>query len=156
MKPKTVESIPTTSNVHELPVVRPPARVEETTPRLALSPVETASVTQLLAGGEEALLDHVRARAGAFVSADGDGVRLRSLARAAALAEVQMGQMSALLSAALSQRDEPGAKLLDKLLTSATKRFTMLMDELRAERQGGRRSVLVVGAAQHVHVGAGE
>lgn len=113
-------------------------------------------MTQLLVDGEEAMLDHVRARAGAFASAEGDGVRLRSLARSAALAEVQMGQLSALLSATLAQRDELGAKLLDKLLTSATKRFTLLMDELRAERQGGRRSVLVVGAAQHVHVGAGE
>jgi hypothetical protein len=60
------------------------------------------------------------------------------------------------VTATLAQRDELGANLLDKLLTSASKRFTLLMDELRAESQGGRRSVLVVGAAQHVHVEAGE
>jgi hypothetical protein len=155
MKPKTVESIPIPSNVRELPT-RQNACAEAPVPRLALSPIEAFSVTQLLANGEEAVLEHVRARAGAFASADGDGVRLRSLARATAIAEAQMAQLSALLSATLGQRDETTAKLLDKFLTSTTRRFTMLMDELRAERQGGRRSVLVVGAAQHVHVGAGE
>jgi len=116
-------------------------------PSLALNPVERMAVSELLTGDARSLVAHVAQRATALASDDGPLVLRRSLARAVAVAEAQMHELSALLAAAVAKRDESGAKLLERQVNSATQRFRLLADQLLATFQGGRRSVLVVGQA---------
>lgn len=113
--------------------------------RLGLTATERRSVEEMVSGGSGATGDFVALRATAL-SVDNDGqVRRRSLSKAAAVQEALMAQLSALLAAAVIRRDAEAAKLLDRALSGSTKRFTLLIDELRAEISGGRRAVVQVG-----------
>ena len=63
-----------------------------------------------------------------------------------------MQEVAALLVTAIATRDDRAAKLLNRILTSATHRFRALVDELRLEEQGGRPTILMVGHASSVSV----
>jgi len=121
-------------------------------PRLALSRAEQVAVTRLVADDDATITQHVSERATALAS-DG-ATRRRSLAKATAVAEAQLAQMTALLADALARRDENAVVLLDRALRGTTKRFCLLVEALRADVNGGRRSVVVVGQADTVHVDA--
>ncbi len=108
---------------------------------MALSAAEKSSVVQLVRGGEEAVVEHVRQRATALSSGDG-GVRRRSLARAAAVQEALVQELSALLGSAIARRD-PAVGMLDRALTSATARYRSLLDQLRSESAPGRRGMVM-------------
>lgn len=149
------EIIEAVSNVTPLPV-RSHAPVEQPLQGLAFSELERAAMTGLVNGGEAQVLEHAKARAAAFTGADGAKVRMRSLARAVAVAETQMNELNALLLKVLMNRDFTAAKAVSACARDATRRFVTLMDELRVESQGGRRAVLVVGAAQVNVTAAGE
>ena len=121
--------------------------------RVGLSKVERKTVEALISGSTGATGDFVAQRATAF-SVDDDGqVRRRSLSKAAAVQEALMAQLSALLAAAVGRGDADAVKLLDRALSGSTKRFTLLIDELRAEVSGGRRAVVQVGVvANNVNI----
>jgi hypothetical protein len=147
------EIIEAVSNVKAFPV-KQRAPADEPVEGLAFTEFERRAVTGLVNGGEARVLEHAKARAAAFTRPDGAQVRIRSLARAVAVAETQMNEFNALLVKVLMNRDFAAAKLVNVCARDATRRFVTLMDELRVESQGGRRAVLVVGAAAQVNVTA--
>jgi hypothetical protein len=67
------------------------------------------------------------------------------VSKAAAVQEALASQLSALLATAVARRDADAVKLLDRALSGSTKRFALLLEELRAEVSGGRRAVVQVG-----------
>lgn len=150
-----MEIIEAVTNVTPFPV-KSHAPVEQPVQRLAFTELERAAMTGVVNGGEAQVLEHAKVRAAAFTSADGAQVRLRSLARAVTVAETQMNEFNALLLKVLMNRDFAAAKAVNACARDATRRFVSLMDELRVESQGGRRAVLVVGAAQVNVTAAGE
>lgn len=149
------EIIEAVSNVKVFPV-KQLAPVEQPVQGLAFTELERRAVTGLVNGGEAQVVEHAKSRAAAFTSPDGAQVRLRSLARAVAIAETQMNEFNALLLKVLMKRDFTAAKAVNACARDATRRFVTLMDELRVESQGGRRTVVMVGAAQVNVTAAGE
>jgi len=121
--------------------------------RIGLSTVETLSIKRLLSGdGVDEYVSVIVDRANSL--ATDDCARRRSLARAVAVAESMLQQCNLVLADALARRDAETAAMVDRALSSATRRFTQLVDALQVESNGGRRSVLVVGQAQQVNVRA--
>ena len=81
--------------------------------------------------------------------------RLRLLSRSVAIAAAQVRTLEAMLGEALARRDGRGADIIDKTLTRATKRLTMLTSEHRAECAAQDRTVTVgVGHAECVVINA--
>jgi len=136
----------TTTNITPLPVRSPSVSRE----RLALSAVEQAAVTRLVAGDSSVVVGRVSERAAALAS--DEDCRRRSIAKALAVAEAQLAQLSAALVDAVARRDERAVQMIDRVVTSATKRVTMLSDELRTDFAGGRRHSVLI-AANEVSLG---
>jgi hypothetical protein len=147
------EIIDAITNVTPFPV-KQHAPVDHPVQGLAFTELERRAVTGLVKGDEAQVLEHAKSRAAAFTGPDGAQVRIRSLARAVAIAETQMNEFNALLVKVLMNRDFTAAKVVNVCARDATRRFVTLADELRVECQGGRRAVLVVGAAAQVNVTA--
>lgn len=120
--------------------------------RLGLTAVERRAVEELVTGARGETADFVAQRAAALAADEDGSVRRRSLAKALTLQESLSAQLTCLLAAAVSRRDEPAVKLLDRALNGAVSRFRMLTEELRAEMTGGRRAVVQVGIAQNVNI----
>lgn len=120
--------------------------------RLGLTAVERKAVQELVPGASRETAAFVAERAAALATDEDGSVRRRSLAKALALQEALSAQLTAVLAAAVSRRDEPAVKLVDRALTGATSRFRLLTEELRAEMTGGRRAVVQVGIAQNVNI----
>lgn len=147
--------------VESLRVVHPPlpAAPAETTALapavlLGLLGVERAAVVAMVADGDGSGTAHVtQVRATAFASDDGVSVRRRSLAKALAVAEQQMMQLSALFAAAVAQGKLDVLGTLDKAATGATRRFVLLADALRADEERNRRPAVFIAAANAVTIG---
>lgn len=120
--------------------------------RLGLTPIERRAVEELVTGSHGETADFVALRAAALAGDESAAVRRRSLAKMLAVQEALSSQLTALLAAAVAQRDDTAVKLLDRALTGAVNRFTKLSEELRAEQTGGRRALVQVGIAQNVTV----
>jgi hypothetical protein len=105
---------------------------------LDLSFFERRAVTGLISENGEEMEEYVAERAAGYASGDG-GVRRRSLARAAAVQEALVQELTALLSAVIARRDDRAAMLLDKALNSATNRYRVLLEQLRTESVPTRR-----------------
>jgi len=119
-------------------------------PRIGFTALERLAVTRLL--GNEGLAEIAEERCTAYF-ADA-AARLRSLSRAVAIAESQMAQFALALADAVRRGDPTAARLTERASTAATRRFVLLVDQLRIESQGGRRPVVVVGVAGQVVVSA--
>ena len=108
-------------------------------PQLALSALERRAVTALVATENAADLErYVSERASAYATGSSE-VRRRALSRAAAVQDVLVQQLAALVAGATSMRDEKLIATLDRALNSATARYRSLLDQLRIESAGTRR-----------------
>jgi len=124
--------------------------------RVALNETERRAVTALLADDcGAAVIAHVVARATALASPDGPAVRRRSISKAVAILEMQLSQLSLLLSEAAARRDGDAVGLLDRAAAGVTKRLCALLQEHRFEETRGLRSAVVVGIANNVTVEGG-
>jgi hypothetical protein len=122
--------------------------------RVGLNAVERLAAGGLLEGeGAAEFLDLVKDRATAFTAYTADSGR-RSLARAVAVAEAQLQSISARLAVCIAVRDLETARVLDRILSSASRRYCQLMEALQSEAHRGKRLVLVVGNASQVNVSA--
>jgi hypothetical protein len=126
------------------------------TPRLALNAVERRAITELVSDPSGTVITNTRDRATGLAGADRHGVRLRSLARATAVAEATLQQMNLLLVTAIRTHDLETAKALSKLVDGANHRYCELTAQLSLEDDGARRHpVLFIAAANEVNVGDG-
>jgi hypothetical protein len=121
----------------------PPALSSTTTTSrpLGMSIFERRAVTGLVSSSGDEMERYVADRASAYASGSAD-VRRRALARAAAVQDVLLQELSALLSAAIARRDDRAVSLLDRTLNSATTRYRALLDQLRTECAPTRRIVM--------------
>lgn len=81
-------------------------------------------------------------RATAFATGDAV-VRRRALSRAAAVQDVLVQQLSAHLTLTISQHRHDTARMLDRMLNSATARYRSLLDQLRCESFATRRAAIL-------------
>jgi hypothetical protein len=136
-----------TADVIPLPVLTAsPAAAARPLPKLGLSQLERIAVTGVATGDIDRDRAYAEERATAYATGDAD-VRRRALARAASVADIQMQQIAARLSAAVELSDERSARVLDKALTSATHRYLAIMSALRTEFAPTRRIVAVARGA---------
>ncbi len=127
-----------------------------TAPRLAFNAIESRAITELVRDPSGTVITNTRDRATALAGPDRDAVRLRSLARAAAVAEATLQQMNLLLVTAIRTHDLDTAKALSKLVDGANRRYCELAAQLGLEDDGARHHpVLFIAAANAVNVGAG-
>ena len=125
-----------------------PECARPTSSRLGFNALEQRALTQLVDDPSGSMVSVSQERATALAGGDRDGVRLRALARAVALAEATHQQITVLLMAAVRTKEFETAKVLDKLLTGSNRRYCELMEQLCSESRGIRRQpVLFVAAA---------
>lgn len=124
------------------PVPQPPTVASSgSSMPLEMSFFERRAVTGLVSANGDEMERYVAVRASAYASGSADA-RRRALARAAAVQDVLVQELTALLSAAIARRDEPAVPLLDRSLNSATTRYRALLDQLRTECAPTRRVVM--------------
>ena len=134
-----------------------PPSAPSVAPRVALNEIERRVVTALLAGdASTAVVEHVVSRASALAGPDGPAVRRRSVSKGIAVLEMQLTQLSLLLSEAAARRDSDAVDLLDRAVAGVTKRLCALLQEHRFEETRGLRSAVVVGVANNVTVQGGK
>lgn len=127
------------------------------TARLAFNRLEHRALTNLVNDPSGSTVAAAQERATALAGDDRDGVRVRALARAAALAESHHQQLSLLLVTAIRTRDFDSAKALDRLLTGSNRRYCELMEQLGREGHRARsQPVFVVAAANQFNLDLGE
>lgn len=125
-------------------------------PRLGLSSLDKLSLEALVAGDVAGVAELARGLAEALAGPDQDQVRLRTLARAIAIARTQQSLLEAMLIERLAKRDAGGVELVDRVLRGLVGRLVKLTDAHRLESSQQRRVAVHVGHADHVTVeGAG-
>jgi hypothetical protein len=125
-------------------------------PRLLLAPVESAAASRLIKGDSSRVVLLTERRAAAFAGEKSGESRKRSLARALAIAETLLHQYSAVQEQVTRTNNINNAVAFGKIVSGATDRYVKLVDALRTEEQGGKRSVVVVGRADAVNVSSKE
>jgi hypothetical protein len=98
----------------------------------------------------EEVVEHARQLAEALAGPDGDSCRVRTLARRVAVSRAQAEQLDSLLAAAVKRQDFVAARALNGLLTGATKRMTVLLEQLA--REAKPRSVVIAANTANVLV----
>jgi hypothetical protein len=130
------------------------ARNEERTPKLALTWLDIRALIGLVGDDPKPLVDWVTASASSMIGDDKVNARERLLARAVAGERAKMLLYQALLDEKLAAGEERAALLVDKVLTSATRRLTQLLAEMR-HCSTARSQVVAVGHAEQIIIGSG-
>ena len=124
--------------------------------RLGLSSLDRLGLEVLVTGDISAVVELARGLAEALSGPDHDRVRLRTLARAIAIARTQQSLLEAMLMERLAKRDADGVELINKVLRGLVGRLVKLTEAHRLESSQQRRVAVHVGHADHVSVeGAG-
>lgn len=127
------------------------ARAEQSSHKLALTWLDVRGLLGLVDDDPKPLIEWVTASASSLVGDDRVNARERLLARAVAGERAKVLLYQALLDEKLAAGQERAALLADKVLTSATRRLTLLLAELR-HCSTARTPVVAVGHAEQVIV----
>jgi hypothetical protein len=147
----TLESVNGDLNVEATSSVLPPAARQ-----LGLDVLDRMAAVTFASGAVQELVDWATNSARSLVGPDRNEARMRLLARAIAATRAQMLCLEQLLGQRVNVRDVRGAELVDKILTSTTRRLAALLAEHRAACSAGQRAVVVgVGHAERVTIKAG-
>ncbi len=130
---------------------RPSIAISLSTPA-PLSHIETLAARALFGGDTHLAAEEVEALARRLAGVNGASSRHQLLSVQLATAHVHALALESILGSLIKKSDEPGALLISRLLTDATRRVAILA----AAHAGRPRPVLMVGHADRVSVSAGE
>ena len=132
--------------------------IREPAPRtLALSVYDRNTIAAWVRGDPDAvaaLLEDARLLAESLAGPDGAGGRRRLLSRSAATARAQERVLAELLARTVAARDFEGAKIINRVLETTTRRLVLLIKELAVEEALRSRPSILIAHANNVAVAA--
>jgi len=136
------------------PEPEPAARAKEP-PRIGLTILDQLAATAFVQDDVAELLETIKDSATALAGDDRQAAGVRMIARELALSKANLDILVAMVGQRIQLGDYAGAAQLDKLATSAMKRWAIAAAEHRLSCVHERRPIVAIGSATGVFIDGG-